>query len=181
MKWAIREGNRSGFGKWLQTKNISFEVDKSWSYYKKDALTFTKKSKALLVLADVLDDIGPARLVRLVPKPVPRGTLVLNHEVLCMVSDFRRNHPNQDNKGYWIYYLYRVDGSGFHGDRIRKDFQKYRGDGTVRRDDGRRVRLDRWESGIRSIATYLGVGNKVFEVDEIVEEVRKLIADSEKS
>lgn len=48
------------------------------------------------------------------------------------------------------------------------------------RDDGTKVRKDRWESGIRHIATILGRANKSFEIDELVEIVRERCSVKEK-
>jgi hypothetical protein len=44
------------------------------------------------------------------------------------------------------------------------------------RSDGKVVRKDRWESGIRSIVTILGMPRGDFEIDDVVEHVRKLAA-----
>lgn len=43
------------------------------------------------------------------------------------------------------------------------------------RDDGERVRVDRWQVGIRRIVALLWGNRHEFEVDEVVEAVRKLI------
>lgn len=49
------------------------------------------------------------------------------------------------------------------------------------RSDGKIVRKDRWEMGIRSIAFSL-IGTKVgFEIDDIVEKVRDLISSDSKN
>jgi hypothetical protein len=45
------------------------------------------------------------------------------------------------------------------------------------RDDGKRVRKDRWEMGIRRIASLLGMANKPFEVDDIVRAVNSMHAE----
>ena len=52
-----------------------------------------------------------------------------------------------------------------------------RRDPEEERDDGERVRKDRWETGIRNIAHALGWGSKGFEVGDVVEAVRKLVGD----
>lgn len=47
------------------------------------------------------------------------------------------------------------------------------------RDDGKTVRKDRWESGIRQIVMALGWSNRgEFEVSDVVECVKKLVRDS---
>jgi hypothetical protein len=43
------------------------------------------------------------------------------------------------------------------------------------RDDGERVRVDRWEVGIRRIVALLWGNRHAFEVDEVVEAVRALV------
>ncbi len=46
------------------------------------------------------------------------------------------------------------------------------------RADGKVVRKDRWEQGIRSIWSLLGSGRREFEIEEVVEEVRKLLNEN---
>lgn len=43
------------------------------------------------------------------------------------------------------------------------------------RDDGKVVRKDRWETGIRKIRSILGDGRREFEVDDIVRAVEALV------
>jgi hypothetical protein len=43
------------------------------------------------------------------------------------------------------------------------------------RADGKVVRKDRWEQGVRRIAGYIGWSRREFEIDDLVEEVVKLI------
>lgn len=46
------------------------------------------------------------------------------------------------------------------------------------RDDGKVVRKDRWEKGIRSIAYYLRMSSRSgFEIDDVVEKVRQIAGD----
>lgn len=42
------------------------------------------------------------------------------------------------------------------------------------RSDGKIVRKDRWEAGIRNIASILGLNSRSFEIDDVVEAVRAL-------
>lgn len=42
------------------------------------------------------------------------------------------------------------------------------------RDDGKVVRKDRWEMGLRSVASIIGWSRKEYEIPEVVEEVRRL-------
>ncbi len=42
------------------------------------------------------------------------------------------------------------------------------------REDGKLVRKDRWEDGIRRIASIIGWDRREFEVSDVVEEVRRL-------
>lgn len=49
------------------------------------------------------------------------------------------------------------------------------------RDDGKLVRKDRWETGIRNIASILGWTRKEYEIDEVVNEVRRLADKQEGS
>lgn len=44
------------------------------------------------------------------------------------------------------------------------------------RDDGKIVRKDRWETGIRNIRSVLGDYRREFEISEIVEAIRALVA-----
>lgn len=44
------------------------------------------------------------------------------------------------------------------------------------REDGKVVRKDRWETGIRNIRSLLGDYRREFEISEIVEAVRALVA-----
>lgn len=43
------------------------------------------------------------------------------------------------------------------------------------RADGKIVRKDRWENGIRRIAGHIGWSRREFEIDDLVAEVEKLI------
>ncbi|WP_256660982.1 hypothetical protein [Pseudomonas sp. DY-1] len=45
------------------------------------------------------------------------------------------------------------------------------------RDDGKVVRKDRWETGIRQIVSLLGNSRAKFEIPNVVEAVRKLVID----
>lgn len=56
-----------------------------------------------------------------------------------------------------------------------KEFQNGEPEDYEFREDGKIVRKDRWEKGIRSIACSLGWARKEFEIDDLVSEVRKLI------
>ena len=51
---------------------------------------------------------------------------------------------------------------------------------TEVREDGQTVRVDRWQVGIRRIVALLWGNRHEFEVDEVVEAVRKLIPDAAK-
>ncbi len=54
-------------------------------------------------------------------------------------------------------------------------------DPEEKRSDGRVVRRDRWESGVRNIVGVLGMMGRAWEIDEVVEEVRRLaVAGKEK-
>ena len=44
------------------------------------------------------------------------------------------------------------------------------------RDDGKLVRKDRWERGIQSIRELVGLNARSFEIPEVVEKVRELVA-----
>lgn len=48
------------------------------------------------------------------------------------------------------------------------------------RNDGKRVRKDRWETGIRNIVTIMGGVREEFEVPEVVETIRKLLTGDAK-
>jgi len=43
------------------------------------------------------------------------------------------------------------------------------------RGDGEIVRKDRWEAGIRRIVSILGMNDRDFEIDDVVESVRALM------
>ncbi|WP_292802879.1 hypothetical protein [Methylotenera sp.] len=46
------------------------------------------------------------------------------------------------------------------------------------RDDGKVVRKDRWKTGVHNIASAVGANSRDgFEIDDIVERVRKLVGD----
>lgn len=45
------------------------------------------------------------------------------------------------------------------------------------RDDGKVVRKDRWETGMRHIVSILGKSRAQFEIPDVVEAVRKLVID----
>jgi hypothetical protein len=45
------------------------------------------------------------------------------------------------------------------------------------RADGARVRVDRWQWGVRRIAALLWGNRREFEIDEVVEAVRKLVPE----
>lgn len=47
------------------------------------------------------------------------------------------------------------------------------------RDDGKVVRKDRWETGIRSIRSILGDYRREFEISDVVNAVRALVATIE--
>lgn len=42
------------------------------------------------------------------------------------------------------------------------------------RDDGRIVRKDRWEQGIRRIVSILGLNDREFEIDDVVSRIENL-------
>lgn len=42
------------------------------------------------------------------------------------------------------------------------------------REDGKIVRKDRWERGIKRIVSIVGLNNREFEIDEVIERVRLL-------
>lgn len=49
-----------------------------------------------------------------------------------------------------------------------------------RRDDGKIVRKDRWEKGMRRIAYALGFnGREGFEIEDVIEKVRQLASDND--
>jgi hypothetical protein len=56
----------------------------------------------------------------------------------------------------------------------RAEFRHEKPEDYEFRGDGKVVRKDRWESGIRNIMTILGMPRGDFEIDDVVERVRKL-------
>lgn len=47
------------------------------------------------------------------------------------------------------------------------------------RNDGKLVRKDRWERGIQTIRSLVGLNQREFEISEVVDAVRALVADAE--
>ena len=47
------------------------------------------------------------------------------------------------------------------------------------RNDGKLVRKDRWERGIHTIRSLVGLNQREFEISEVVDAVRALVADAE--
>lgn len=48
------------------------------------------------------------------------------------------------------------------------------------RSDGKLVRKDRWEQGIQSIRFLVGLDGREFEIDEVIDRVRKMAAGEER-
>lgn len=48
------------------------------------------------------------------------------------------------------------------------------------RADGKLVRKDRWERGIQSIRSIVGICSREFEIDEVVDAVRELVGDRDR-
>jgi len=63
--------------------------------------------------------------------------------------------------------------------QLEKELGELR-DPEEKREDGKRVRKDRWQSGIRNIAGILFGNSHSFEIDEVVERVRELNEKSKK-
>lgn len=59
--------------------------------------------------------------------------------------------------------------------KLQADLSELRDPDEVR-GDGKRVRRDRWESGLRNIANALGMGMYSFDIPDIVERVKALAA-----
>jgi len=57
------------------------------------------------------------------------------------------------------------------------DFQRGEPDEYEFREDGKIVRQDRWENGIRRIAGALGISRQSWEISEVVAAVEKLCAE----
>jgi hypothetical protein len=56
----------------------------------------------------------------------------------------------------------------------RPEFRHAKPEDYEFRDDGKVVRKDRWENGIRSIVTIVGMPRGDFEIDDLVDRVRRL-------
>lgn len=55
------------------------------------------------------------------------------------------------------------------------DFARGEPDDYEFRDDGKIVRKDRWEMGIRQIASELGMSRQSWEISEVIDAVRALV------
>lgn len=60
------------------------------------------------------------------------------------------------------------------------DFARGEPDDYEFRDDGKIVRKDRWETGIRRIAGALGMSRQSWEISEVVEAVEALVEKASK-
>ena len=62
-------------------------------------------------------------------------------------------------------------------DFIMPEFRNAKPSDYERRHDGKIVRKDRWETGVRSIATIIGMGGRSeYEIPQVVERVRQLVS-----
>ena len=59
-------------------------------------------------------------------------------------------------------------------DFIMPEFRNANPKNYERRGDGKIVRKDRWETGLRNIATIVGMGRSEFEISQVVERIRQL-------
>lgn len=59
------------------------------------------------------------------------------------------------------------------------EFRDARVDDYEFRDDGKIVRKDRWEMGIQRIRELVGLNVREFEIPEVIDAVRRLVADKD--
>lgn len=71
-----------------------------------------------------------------------------------------------------VQALQRAEAAEKERDELKDEYET--------RADGQRVRKDRWQTGFRNIASILGMVREEFEIHEIVEMVRGVLADNKR-